>query len=161
MRFRGGGQIMNSTVRRGAVVVVLVLSAACGSSGPTAPTGTGQPPALASPPPSPTTNFPPLSGPSRTFIFDHELSYRVSDYTTRSRFVLYSNGAFVLQYAGLGEYRGGYTDANGIITFEWEGWSAAGPWGASGTRKGDSLTVQYNLIMQMTDFEDAVYVQLP
>ena len=125
-----GRQIMNSAVRRGAVVVLLVVSAACGSSEPTAPTGTGQAPALPSAPPPPTTTFPPLSGPSRTFIFEHELSYRVSDYTRRSRFVVYDNGAFVLQYVGLGEYRGGYTDANGIVTFEWEGWSTAGPWGA-------------------------------
>ena len=27
------------------------------------------------------------------------------------------------------------------MTFEWEGWSVAGPWGASGTLKGDALTV--------------------
>jgi hypothetical protein len=82
-----------------------------------------------------------LSGPSRTFVFDRELSYRVSNYTKESRFVLYDNGAFVLQYVGLGGgYRGGYTEANGVIVFEWEGWSAAGPWGATGTVKGDSLT---------------------
>jgi hypothetical protein len=102
-----------------------------------------------------------LSGPSRTFVFDRALSYPVSDFTKTSRFVLYDNGAFVLQYAGLGEYRGGYRDENGILTFEWEGWSSAGPWGASGTLSGDSLTVEYNLIMQLTDFEDAVYVLLP
>jgi hypothetical protein len=84
----------------------------------------------------------------------------VSNYTKESRFVLYDNGAFVLQYVGLGGgYRGGYTEANGVIVFEWEGWSAAGPWGATGTVKGDSLTVQYNLIMQLTDFEDAAYVR--
>jgi hypothetical protein len=68
------------------------------------------------------------------------------------------NGAFALQYASLGiEYRGGYTESNGVITFQWEGWSVAGPWGATGTLKDGSLTVQYNLIMQLTDFEDAVY----
>jgi len=80
-----------------------------------------------------------------------------------SRFVLYDNGAFVLQYSSLGEggYRGEYKDANGIVTFEWEGWSVAGRWGASGTLRGDELTVQYNLIMQLTDFEDAVYVRIP
>jgi hypothetical protein len=101
-----------------------------------------------------------LSGPSRTFVFDRELSYRVSNYTRDSRFVLYDNGAFELQYVGLGRgYRGGYTEANDVIVFEWEGWSAAGPWGATGTVKGDSMTVQYNLIMQLTDFEDAGYVR--
>jgi hypothetical protein len=66
----------------------------------------------------------------------------------------------VLQYPSLGEggYRGGYKDANGVIVFEWEGWSGAGPWGATGILTGDSLTVQYNEIMHHTDFEDALYV---
>ena len=71
------------------------------------------------------------------------------------------NGAFVLRFSGPGEYRGGYTVANGVITFEWEGWNVAGPWGATGTIRGDSLTVEYNLIMQWTDFEDAVYALAP
>ena len=148
------------SVRRSAVVVLLVLVSACGGSGPTSPTATNPNPAVSPSTPPPVTSFPPLSGPSRTFIFDRGLSLSVSDYTMKSRLVLYDNGAFVLQYPSLGEggYRGGYRDANGAITFEWEGWSAAGPWGAAGTVKGDSLTVQYNLIMQLTDFEDAVYV---
>jgi hypothetical protein len=108
---------------------------------------------------APCDTLPPLSGPSRTFLFSGELSYPVSNSTKQSRLVLYDNGAFVLQYSSLGEggYRGGYNDANGVITFEWEGWSSAGAWGATGTLKGDSLTVQYNVIMQLTDFEDAVY----
>ena len=151
---------MNTTVRHSAAMVLLMLFAACGSSGPTLPTGTSQPPARPSPTPPPVVTFPPLSGPSRTFFFDHELSHPVSAYTKNSRFVLYDNGAFVLEYVSLGEggYRGGYKDANGVITFEWEGWSSAGPWGATGTLQGDLLKVQYNLVMQMTDFEDAVYL---
>ena len=145
---------MNTTVRRGAAVFLVVLSTACGRSGPTSPTAIPQPL-------PPTRTFPPLSGPSRTFAFDRELSYRVSDYTRKSSFVLYDNGAFVLRFSGPGEYRGGYTVANGVITFEWEGWNVAGPWGAAGTIRGDSLTVEYNLIMQWTDFEDAVYALAP
>jgi ABC-type transport system substrate-binding protein len=153
---------MNTTVRRGAVIVLLVLSAACSSSAPTSPTGTSQPPALPSPAPGPPTGFPPLTGPSHTFVFGRELSYPVSNYTRQSRFVLYDNGAFVLQYVGLvADYRGGYTEANGVISFEWEGWSVAGPWGATGTIRGDTLTVEYNLIMQLTDFENAVYTLMP
>jgi hypothetical protein len=107
----------------------------------------------------PTPPFPPLSGPSRTFIFASQLAYPVSDNTKNSRFVLYDNGAFVLEYVSLGElgYRGGYKDANGVLIFGWEGWSVAGSWGATGTLQGECLTVQYNLIMQHTDFEDAVY----
>ena len=153
---------MNSIVCRGAVLALLVLSAACGSSGPTSPTGTSQSPALSSPTPPPSTSLPPLSGPSRAFIFDRDVSYGVSAYTKKSRFVLYDNGAFVLKYEGLGvEYRGRYSEADGAIAFEWEGWSGAGPWGATGTLKGDALTVQYNVIMQLTDFENAVYALLP
>jgi hypothetical protein len=146
--------------RCGAVVVLLVLLSACGSSGPTSPTATNPSPAMSSPTPPSVTDFPPLAGPSRTFVFERGLLSPVSDYTTQSRLVLYDNGAFVLQYPSLGEggYRGGYWDANGAITFEWEGWSAAGPWGAAGTLKDASLTVRYNVIMQLTDFEDAVYV---
>jgi hypothetical protein len=100
-----------------------------------------------------------LSGPSRTFIFDHELSYRVNDYTKKSQFVLYDNGAFVLQYVSLGEggYHGGYEDANGVIAFDFGGRNG----GATGSIERDLLTVRYSLTMQMSDFEDAVYALIP
>jgi hypothetical protein len=82
----------------------------------------------------------------------------VSDSTKQSRFVLYDDGAFALQYVSLGvEYRGGYTESNGVVTLAWEGWSTAGPWGATGTLKDGSLTVRYNLIMSLSDFDDAAY----
>ena len=160
---------MNTTVRRGAVVVLVVLLAACGKSGPTSPTGTS--PSSELPPPlprPPQINFPPLSGPSRTFIFDLELSYPVRDFTRTSRFVLYDNGAFELQYLpsqyGPGLYRGAYQNADGVIRFlfEFQGRSVGSPFDdATGTLKGDSLTVQYPWSMRMADFEDAVYVQMP
>ena len=154
---------MNSVLGGGVIVVLFVLCAACGSPGPAAPTGTSQAMPFPTPTPPPATTFPPLSGPSRTFVFDRELSHRVSDYTKKSIFVLYENGAFVLRFPSVGEggYRGGYVDANGVITFEWEGRNVGGPWGATGTIIGDSLTVQYNQIMQWTDFEDAVYRRMP
>ena len=150
-------------VRAATIVALVVMTAACGRSGPTSPTATSQTPALPVSTPPTVTTFPPASGPSRTFVFDRELSYPVSDYTKASRLVLYDNGAFLLQFPSLGEgaYRGGYTDASGPVTFAWEGWSVAGSWGAAGTLRGDSLTVQYNPIMQQTDFEDAVYVRIP
>ena len=152
--------MMKSVLGRGAVGALLVFVAACGSSVPTSPTGTNPPSALSARTSPPVTSFPPLSGPSRTFVFDRELSYPVTAYTRNSRFVLYDNGAFVLQYPSLGEvgYRGGYKDTNGVIKFEWEGWSVASPWGATGILKGDSSRFSTNEIMHHTDFEDALYV---
>jgi hypothetical protein len=103
--------------------------------------------------------FPGVVTPARVFVFDRELLYSVRTFTVGSRFVLYDDGSFALQYlnAPTGEYRGRYKEVDGNITFEWEGWSTAGPWGASGSLTANSLTVRYNLIMEMSDFEDAVY----
>jgi hypothetical protein len=113
-------------------------------------------------------NFPPLSGPSRTFIFSRAESYPVSDFTKQSKFVLYDNGAFALQYpasqSGSGLYRGAYKDESGNIMFlfEFQGRSVGEQWDdATGVLKGDSLTIQYDLLMQHSDFENAVYVLTP
>jgi len=104
-----------------------------------------------------------LSGPSRTFIFDRELTYPVRDFTRQSRFVLYDNGAFVLDYPSIdnGAYRGQYRNADGVLMFlfEFQGRSVDEAWDdATGTLSGDALTVQYHEIMQHSDFENAVYV---
>jgi len=150
---------MHTGILRGTLVGLVALSIACGRSTPTVPTASGQSPAVPSPaaPPLPTT-FPALSGQSRTFIFDHELNRAASDYTKQSRFVLYDNGAFALQYVSLGgEYRGAYTESNGFFTLLWEGGSIPGAWSAAGALKDGSLTVQYNDNMQLSDFENAVY----
>ena len=153
---------MDATVRRGAVVILLVLTAACADAVPTSPTGT--PPSPSGTPPSPSetppTNFPPSSGPARTFVFERELSYPVRDYTKNSRFILFDNGAFELHYPTIGSrpYRGSYTDENGLLNFRWEGCCG---WGATGRLEGISLKVQYSLNMQMSDFEEAVYVRMP
>lgn len=157
---------MNTTVRRAAAIVLPMLLAACGSSAPTSPTATSLARFQgAQPPPA---NFPPLSGPSRTFVFERELSNYVNDYTRHSRFVLYDNGAFELQYPpsqyGPGLYGGEYQNADGVIgfLFEFEGRSVGAAFNdATGTLKGDSLTVQYDWNMRMADFEDGVYVQMP
>ena len=140
------------------VAVFLTLFTACGGSLPTAPTGSPTV-ATAGPPASPASSFPAPSGPSRSF--DHDSSYSVSGYTRQSRFVLYDNGAFVLQYTGRGEYRGAYKEAGGGLIFEFEGVSSAGPWGATGTLAGPLLTIRYNQVMELSDFENAVYALTP
>ena len=150
--------MVHAALRSGVVVALVMLCTGCGSSGPTSPSVLNSPPQLSpSPVEAPRTDLPPLSGPSRTFVFDRALSYSVQENTTKSGFVLYDNGAFVLQFNGISRYRGKYVQKNGDITFEWEGWSTAGPWGATGSLSEDFLSVQYNVVMQLTDFEDAVY----
>ena len=161
--------MMKTAVGRSAILAFLVCSVACGSSGPTSPSRISESQPPPSPPPArrprPPISFPPASGPSRTFIFDSELAYPVRDFTRKSRFVLYDNGAFVLQYPpsslGDGTFRGQYRDANGVIMFlfEFQGRSVDDAWDdATGTLKGDSLTVEYQESMQHADFENAVYV---
>lgn len=110
--------------------------------------------------------FPPLSGPSRTFTFDREMAYPVGDFTRRSRVVLYDNGAFGLHYPSLAYvYRGAYRNADGVLMFlfDWSmGRSVDEPWDdATGILQGDSLALQYDDIMQHSDFENAVYVLMP
>ena len=140
-------------------VVVLVLSAACGGANqPAAPSP--QPSAAATPMAATTRqpSFPAVLKPARIFAFDHA-GLPVQPYTINSRFVLYDDGTFELQYAAQGSYAGTYTETSGVVVFAWQGWSVAGPWGATGTLAGDSLAVNYNTIMQLSDFEDAVYVR--
>ncbi len=127
-------------------LLLVVLAASC--SPDTAPI-TG------SLPPPPTTT---PTGPARTYAFSHAGADSVNRYTTQSSFVLYGDGTFVLQFPSF-EYRGRYAAVDGMNTLTWEGSSVAGPWGAVATIQGDSLTVRYNLIMRLTDFEDAVYLR--
>jgi hypothetical protein len=109
-----------------------------------------------------------LEGPARTFIFEAELSYRVSDFTRQSRFVLYDNGACVLQYPpsissiyGEGRLPGAYREADGVIMFLFQsssGRSIDEAWeDATGTLNGDVLEIRYIEQMQHSDFENAVY----
>ena len=154
---------------RASVVILLALLAACG----------GAPPAPSLPPPGPAPRplvdpappmtFPPLSGPSRTFLFYRDVaSYRVSDLTRQSRVILFDNGAFALQYPpnqyGTGVFRGAYQDAGGLLMFlfEGQGRTVGTPWNdATATLESDLLTLTYSERMQHSDFENAVYMLIP
>ncbi len=78
----------------------------------------------------------------------------------RSRYVFYDNGAFGLQYLRAGgssmfEYAGTRSQADSVITFSFHG---DGRWFATGTMRGDTLIVQYNIDMMLSDFEDGAYL---
>lgn len=145
--------MLHTPVRRAALAVLLLISMACTEKLPAGPSSSNSVPG-----PVP-AGFPAVVKPARVFAFDRELLYPVRTFTVGSRFVLYDDGSFALQYSNTStnEYRGRYKEVDGNITFEWEGWSTGGPWGANGSLAANSLTVRYNVIMQMSDFEDAVY----
>jgi hypothetical protein len=75
-----------------------------------------------------------------------------------------ADSAFVVVFAdgsSSGGWSGRYERADSVIVFHYNAWSAAGELGARGTLRGDTLLVRYNDIMQLTDFEDGVYVRAP
>jgi Tol biopolymer transport system component len=106
-------------------------------------------------PVSPYGAFPPVSGPARIYK-------RVTEHRhppgALSRYVLYDDSTFALQYLGpTGEYTGRYSRTGSAVDFSFDGWSTAGPWEATGFLHGDSLVVEYNIVMWLSDFEDGVY----
>jgi hypothetical protein len=175
-----------SHVTQGLRVVVVSLFAAalsaCGGGGsnaepvavmdqaaPAPSSGASEP----SSDPIPVSWAKPTGGPARVFDYAGAAA-PVADYTRASRFVLYDSGTFQLQLVdpssgSIMVYAGRYAEAGAVVTFAWDGFSTAGPdgsstagpWGATGTLDGKSLTVQYNLNMWLSDFENAVYVLAP
>ena len=123
-----------------------------GSTDGASPTTT--PSASTSPPPpffDPRV-FPPLSGPSNTYVFSGELERPVTHYTAASQYVLYENGAFSFQYLTLGaKMVGAYLLQDGRISFVFSGGGDA-----SGTLNGDVLEIVSDRMVQ-SDFENAVY----
>ena len=122
--------------------------------------GTTPPP----PPPTAAPGFSPLTQSGQIYAAEPSLDDVYAKYhgaRLASRFVLYDDSTFALQFAsglyGLFEYGGRFSRVESRIIFTWQGWSIAGPWGAEATRRGDSLTVSYNDIMQLTDFIGGTY----
>lgn len=56
-----------------------------------------------------------------------------------------------------GDYRGIYTVAGDAVAFTFADSNLAGPWLATGALRDGTLTVRYNVIMPLADFEDAIY----
>jgi hypothetical protein len=142
MKHLGGWSVLLSAV---------VLLGACARS-PIAPSATVNapvtPPALA-----------PIPQGTRVFASPAPVSasYRLSGWTLASRYLLYPDGTFDVPMAA-SDYRGRYTErVDGSITFDFFGSSAAGPWQAVGTLSAEQLSIHYNVVMALSDFEDAVY----
>jgi WD40 repeat protein len=77
-----------------------------------------------------------------------------------SRYVIYDDGTFSLQYLrpdwGFFEYLGRYLRAESVLTLNFN--DNANSWQARGVLRADSsLTVEYNLLMGLDDFEDGTF----
>lgn len=145
-------------VRRSAIFVLAALSVMCDRiDRPTAPTSTASPPVSTAPPPRP-AEHPPIIGPATVYDFSGPLSYSVRGFTTTSRYVLYDNGTFALQYIGF-EYPGSYEKDGGTVRFLFFPCPCDERSQAIGTLNGELLEVRYSEMMQHSDFENATYTR--
>jgi len=154
---------------RGALLVYLAcallpLAGCSDSTQPTSPPAPHVVPPPPAPPIPPVTPVPPTSTSGVIYQGPLNLYDAYSNFhygSLASNYVLYDDSTFALQFSsprfGPFEYRGRYTRVDSRIIFSWDGWSTAGPWGAEGALHGDSLSVTYNLVMQLTDFVDGTY----
>jgi hypothetical protein len=130
----------------------LVLSIGCDNGfRPTTPSPLPTQPAPAVPPP--------VAGiiDGSTYRFSGSLAYPISGYTSESTYVLDDHGRFLLQYPfQSGNYPGSYRQDNGVLSFQFDGDVR---WQATGTLTGDLMAVRYNLLMHLTDFENAAYTR--
>jgi len=94
-------------------------------------------------------------------LYDNYINYHNGSLS--SRYVLYDDSTFALQFQsprfGSFDYLGRYTRVDSQIIFSWDGWSTAGPWGATAVLRGDSLKVSYNVIMMLSGFVGGTYVR--
>lgn len=142
--------MVHPILRFAALAAALIMCVSCQDS--RTPTSPSQVTAA----PLPPTTFPDVVQPARIFV--------AAD-SGRSRYVLYDEGKFALQYLyslGSWHFPGTYKEVDGQLTFTFDGdgWSIAGQPDARGVLEGDSLTVSYNVIMQLSDFENGVYVRI-
>jgi hypothetical protein len=143
---------MTCGLRFGSLIGVLMLSLACGTERPTAPSAVPAPATATPQPPQPL----PSGEPVATYVFTGPLNYPVSHFTPGSQYLLYDDGVFGLRYDAFPHvYLGTFQQDDDTITFRF------GDQVATGTVKGDLLEVRYSEIMQHSDFENAVYRRSP
>jgi hypothetical protein len=154
---------MRTHTRRPALALIAlgVTLAACAADAPTDTRGQNPPTHPSAPGPVPTpvpmTEFPQLTRAGAIY-------YRTtaSFIPGESRYVIYDDGTFSLQYLrpdwGFFEYPGRYLRADSVLTLDFNDADTAGLWQARGVFAPDAtLTVAYNAVMIGADFEDGKY----
>jgi hypothetical protein len=90
--------------------------------------------------------------------------YEASDSAShRSRYVLYNDGTFSLEYWRRGnypfDYRGRYVATDSVIQFNFDFFNLPGPWQSIGQLHDDKMAVTYNQVMKRVDFINATFVR--
>lgn len=107
-----------------------------------------------------TPSFPAV--PSGAVVYDRASA---STFGGAQRFVLFGDGTFSLQFAHRGQgstdqnsfaYPGVFSRADSVLRFDFKN---TVPWTATAVLRHDSLVVEFNDYMRLSDFEDGVYVQ--
>lgn len=106
--------------------------------------------------PDPATGFPPAPADADVYVAES-----TSSTGAVSRYVIYGNGRFELQYVsahwGYFAYAGSFTRTQSPQGFAFR-FDGDPRWQATGVLNGERLTITYNLVMLLSDFEDGVYV---
>ncbi len=141
----------------------VLLAAGCGeptTTGPSRPPSAPITPITPITPATPTPQPPTITGPAVLYQrISPQLSYGSADAYLLS---LGPDSAFTIIFpigtesAG---WSGRYARAGSLLAFLFKAWSAAGPLEAGGTVRGDTLFLRYNTLMQLTGFEDGVYLE--
>jgi dipeptidyl aminopeptidase/acylaminoacyl peptidase len=101
--------------------------------------------------------FAPVAGPATVYNREGQNSSG-----HRSRYILYADNSFSLQYVTSNwlhlYYAGSYSPLGPGVSFNFYDSNTAGPWTATGNFDGSRLSVTYNIVMSLADFEDGVYV---
>lgn len=152
-----------ATIRRVVHAAIALALLSCSDPGLSPPLQR-EPPAPLPPsaPLPPTPAFPALTKPAEIYLSTDGPSEATGNFV--SRYVLFGDDTFTLQYVGPGtsmSYPGRYVLSGSVIIFTWDEFNPVGNWGASGTLSGDRLAVQYNLYMLLSDFVDGTYVRVP
>ena len=127
-----------------AVALAAGISLATGCGDSTTPVEPPSPAPIAKP------IFPAPSRPAQIYVEAVQTS------SQPSRYVLYEDGSFALQYP-FGEYPGTWSQKDDVITFTFR----EPLWEAIGFLAGNHMIIQYNYYMAFSDFRGQTYVRSP
>jgi hypothetical protein len=158
----GRTRAARACARRTLLAALASLAAGCADDTPSGPAGgrlRGAPIAVTPPPPPPVPPAPTITGPAVLYERASPSAFGMIDaYLLSSG----ADSAFAIIFPGGTSHwgwSGRYAREDSVLVFHYNAWSAAGELAARGTIRGDSLVLRYNAVMQMTDFEDGVYVR--